>query len=117
MLGKEELIIELRVVKNFYRSVFQYIRERREVIRFKGVYNESFVRGGELEQAHPAVAGVEARGFGVYADSLGARKGFGDSGKLFCSFDKPVVGLCALPRLDSSRIMRLHPQFAGGGKL
>ena len=91
MLVFEESVVELRVLEDFYRAVLQHFLERREVPRPEHVHDEGLFRGGELQQARPAVTRAEARSFEVHPDLRGASQGFRDAWKLVRVADEPVV--------------------------
>src|SRR5215208_1647546 len=71
----QESVVEFRVMQDLYGSVFEYLLERCEVSGLEHVYNKGLVRGGELEQANPPVAGRETRGLEVHADRFDGFEG------------------------------------------
>jgi len=58
----QELIVELQVVSDLGRPIFQDLPQWREVGDLEDVYDESLFGGGELEQAYSTVAGGEGGG-------------------------------------------------------
>jgi hypothetical protein len=82
VLGFEEGVVELGVVERLYRPILQDLLERRQVAGLENIHDERSIRGRELQEAYPTVAGGEGRGLGIHAYELGFFEGLRDGGEV-----------------------------------
>jgi hypothetical protein len=95
-------------VQGLYGSAFEDLLQWCEVSGPEHVHDEGLAGRGELEQADSAVAGGEARGLDVHADSFGGFEGLHYVGEVRGARDQLVAREALLHAEDSSRGTRIN---------